>query len=458
MMDLKKMISQGESEKLEFKKSAADWKAIIKTVAAFSNSRGGKIIIGVVDSLKSAGIKIGKDTVENLTNQISQNTDPKVHPHITIKEINSESVIIIEVKESPDHLVLAFGRPFKRTGKSTVKMSKDEYENLILEKHKEKLQFGRQIFQRATLKDIDWEFVKEKFIPLCEKISGQKIVGKPQSLLESLGCIKNRKITNAGLLLFGKAPQNFFMNSYIALARYKDREVDVERIDYKEFNGNLFKQIDDCDRYIKEHISVMSRLHPYQVQREDIPEYGLFSIRELITNALCHRDYKNQHTKVIMKIFDGKIEFYNPGGLPQDITPQNITEKQFSRNPVIAKILEKVQYIEELGEGWDKIIREHRNHPLKPRLPQIKSDKYTTTVTLFSVKDKFETKKVGIELNGRQKYAIEKVKSQGFVRSIEMQKKFNVTRDTANRDLNFLIKLNLIKREGIGKKVRYIQK
>ena len=153
MMDLKKMISQGESEKLEFKKSAADWKAIIKTVAAFSNSRGGKIIIGVVDSLKSAGIKIGKDTVENLTNQISQNTDPKVHPHITIKEINSESVIIIEVKESPDHLVLAFGRPFKRTGKSTVKMSKDEYENLILEKHKEKLQFGRQICQRATLKD-----------------------------------------------------------------------------------------------------------------------------------------------------------------------------------------------------------------------------------------------------------------------------------------------------------------
>jgi len=161
---------------------------------------------------------------------------------------------------------------------------------------------------------------------------------------------------------------------------------------------------------------------------------------------------------VIMKIFDGKIEFYNPGGLPQDITPQNITEKQFSRNPVIAKILEKVQYIEELGEGWDKIIREHRNHPLKPRFPQIKSDKYTTTVTLFSVKDKFETKKVGIELNGRQKYAIEKVKSQGFVRSIEMQKKFNVTRDTANRDLNFLIKLNLIKREGIGKKVRYVQK
>ena len=88
----------------------------------------------------------------------------------------------------------------------------------------------------------------------------------------------------------------------------------------------------------------------------------------------------------------------------------------------------------------------------------IKSDKYTTIVTLFSTKDKFETKRVDIELNERQKYVLEKIKSQGFIRSIEIQKKFGITRDTANRDLNYLIKLNLIKREGRGKKVRYLQK
>jgi len=83
----------------------------------------------------------------------------------------------------------------------------------------------------------------------------------------------------------------------------------------------------------------MSKLLPYQVQRQDIPEYGLFSIRELITNTVCHRDYENQHTKIIIKIFSNKIEFYNPGGLPENITPRNIAEKQYSRNPVIAKVL-----------------------------------------------------------------------------------------------------------------------
>ena len=259
-------------------------------------------------------------------------------------------------------------------------------------------------------------------------------------------------------MLFGKYPQKFFINSYIALARYKEKEISAERLDYKEFDGSLFKQIDECDRYIKEHVSIMSRLHPYQVQREDIPEYGLFSIRELITNAVCHRDYENQHTKVIIKIFEDRIEFFNPGGLSENITPKNITEKQFSRNPVIAKILAKVKYIEELGEGWDKIVKEHKEDPLKPRFPKIKSDRYTTIVTLFSTKDKFETRAIDIELNERQKYALEKIKSQGFIRSIEVQKKFGITRDTANRDLNYLIKLNLIKRDGRGKKVRYLQK
>ena len=157
MKELKKLISQGESETLEFKKSVADWKTIVRTVAAFSNSRGGKIIIGVSDSGKLSGVKSGRNTVENLTNQILQNTDPKAHPRISAEKISGKNIIVIAVKESSDHLVLAFGRPFKRGGKSTVKMSKDEYENLILEKHKDKLRFGNQICKGAFIKDIDKE-------------------------------------------------------------------------------------------------------------------------------------------------------------------------------------------------------------------------------------------------------------------------------------------------------------
>ena len=146
-----------ESETLEFKKSVGEWKEIVETVSAFSNTGGGEILVGINNNGEVKGIEIGKNTFEDLTNKIKENTDPKIFPHITRKVIDDKSIIIIEVKESFDHLVLAFGRPYKRVGKSTVRMSKDEYERLILEKHKDKLQFDNQLCKEASLEDIDDE-------------------------------------------------------------------------------------------------------------------------------------------------------------------------------------------------------------------------------------------------------------------------------------------------------------
>ncbi|MBL7170611.1 MAG: putative DNA binding domain-containing protein [Candidatus Omnitrophica bacterium] len=433
-------------------------KETINTISAFSNTEGGKIFIGVSKAGKIAGVQIGKGTIENLTNQISQHTDPKVHPGITTLRNKEKEIIIIDVKESADHLVLAFGRPYKRVGKSTLKMSKDEYERLILEKHREKLQFDKQICLEAKIGDIDWDFVKNTFIPLYERVSEKKITSDPKSILSSLGCIKYNKPTNAGILLFGKDTQKFFLNAYIALARYKGEEVDIKRLDYKEFTGNLFQQIDNCDEYIKEHISVMSRLRKDRVQREDIPEYGWFSIRELITNSVCHRDYSNISTKVIIKIFSNRIEFYNPGGLPKGITPKNITEMQSSRNPIIAKILAKIEYIEELGEGWNKIIKEHKEHPLKPRLPVIKSDDYTFLVNIYSTKDKFMEDEKITEFSKRQEKIIDYLRSNKKITASRCAKLLNVSSDTALRELTKLKAEAIIVRKGIGRAIYYALK
>ena len=449
------MKDRKESINLEFKKSVGEWKEIVETVSAFSNTNGGKIVVGASNSGIILGIRIGKDTIEDLTNKIVTNTDPKVYPEIAVEKIGKKNIIIIEVNESTDRLVLAFGRSFKRVGKSTVRMSKDEYEKIILEKHSGKLQFDKQICEGTNLKDIDWDFIKEKFIPLYEIVSGKRIVGSLKSLLESLECVKKGKPTNAGILLFGRNPQKFFMNTYIALARYKGKEISAERLDYKEFQGNIIKQIDDCNTYIKEHIAIMSRLLIHKVEREDIPEYGWFSIRELITNAVCHRDYSKRGSKVIIKMFDDHIEYYNPGGLPEGITPENITKKQYSRNPIIAKILAKIRYIEELGEGWNKIIDEYKKHPLKPKTPKIVSDEFSVLVTLFSTKEKFE--KRTSELNERQKKAIEYTRKKGKITNSEYQKINKTIKKTSTRDIQDLVRREILFRKGrTGRGVYYI--
>jgi len=113
---LLKIVGGAESLNIEWKPSLSQINEIIETISGFSNTEGGKVIIGVSKSGKLPGVEIGKDTIEHLTNKIAQNTDPKIHPRITVEKINSKNIIIIEVKESSDHLVLAFGRPYKRVG------------------------------------------------------------------------------------------------------------------------------------------------------------------------------------------------------------------------------------------------------------------------------------------------------------------------------------------------------
>jgi ATP-dependent DNA helicase RecG len=200
----------------------------------------------------------------------------------------------------------------------------------------------------------------------------------------------------------------------------------------------------------------MSKLVPGEVRRRDIPEYGMFSMRELITNAVCHRDYEDQGGKIIIKVFDDRIEFYNIGGLPEWITPENIISEQYSRNPTITKVLAKVEYIEELGEGWDKIIKEHNEHPLNPKMPEIRSTKNSTLVTLFSTKEKFEEEKY--VLNKRPRKIIDYIKKNGRITTSECASLLKVSNDTSLRELSILRSLGLIDKKGVGRGTYYVIK
>jgi len=291
-MDLKKISSQGESETVEFKKSLSESKKIIKTISAFANTKGGKIFIGISNSGKAPGVEIGKDTVERLLNQITQNTDPKILPHITTDKINNKQIIIVKVKESSDHLVLAFGRPYKRVGKSTLLMSKDEYERLILEKHKDKLYFDSQICKEATLEDID----KEKIKWFLKKAKAERnldidYTASPSEALKRLNLLIDNKPTNAAILMFGKNPQRYFIQSEIRCARFKGIKAVKPFIDMKVINGSIYEQIDQAEKFILFNIKKAAWIEPGKIERQEKWEYPLDAIREAIINAIAHRDY-----------------------------------------------------------------------------------------------------------------------------------------------------------------------
>ena len=219
---IKNLIGADESEILEWKSSFSQLNRIIETISAFSNTKGGMIIIGVDGTGKILGISIGKDTIEQLTNKIISNTEPKIYPDISVRKFEEKNLIVIKVDKYPYDIILSFGRPYKRVGKSTLKMSKDEYKRKILEIHKKELYFDGQICPEATIEDVDKNKIK-KFIDKARrerKLHLNEILSIKEILIR-LKLMKNENITNAAILLFGKNPQDFFIQSGIKAIRFK---------------------------------------------------------------------------------------------------------------------------------------------------------------------------------------------------------------------------------------------
>lgn len=451
--ELKDLIK--EREHVELKSSLSLINEIIETVSAFSNTGGGKIIVGVNDAGKVLGVEIGKNTIEHLTNRIAQNTDPKVQPGIKVERITGKKIIIIEVKESLDKLVLAFGRPFKRVGKSSPKMSKDEYERLILEKHREKLQFDKDVCEEANLEDIDNKKVRA-YLKLREKnrnISSKIKIPLNQFLI-NIKAVRDKKPTNAGILFFAKNPLKFISHAQLRLVRIKGVKIYGNILDRLDCNGTLWEMADDGEDFIRKNIRLLGFRTDKSFRREDKFEYPIRALREAIINGLIHRDYFNP-ADVRVFIFDDRVEIVSPGPFPKGVTPQKPEHKPV--NKVLSQLMYDIGYIEKYGSG---IYLENelclKNGNEKP-VYEITSNQ-TKVVFKSQVKDVtvVEIEEETLEgLNERQRKAVNYVKEKGSIKREEYIKLNKVSHTTASKELKDLVKSNIFRKVGKGKYLSY---
>ena len=451
------LIGAAESLNSEWKPSLSQINEIIENVSAFSNTEGGKIIIGVSKEGNLLGVDIGKDTIERLTNQISLNTDPKIHPRITVKKIDKKSIIVIEIKESSDHLVLAFGRPYKRVGKSTVKMSKDEYEKLILEKHKEKLQFDTKICLKATVKEID----KEKLRWFLRKAKEERNYDiDPETpikeALNRLNLIQDEKLTNAAILLFAKDPEKFFPQVKIRAGRLKGTD-GLDFIDMKVLEGTIPELREKAMKFIMDHIrhGVFFDAN----RRYDRWEYPLRAVEEVLNNALAHRDYFS-NAEIQLSIYNDRIEVWNPGALPKPLTPQDLKGKHKSipRNKLLADRLFLIKFIEQWGKGTNRIIEEMKQSNLPE--PEFQNLSGGFDVVLLgpgkSFEEEIEKEKLHkLEINERQEKAVEYAVDKGSINRREYMKLNQISHTIAHRELKELVEKGVFKKKGAGKYIRY---
>jgi ATP-dependent DNA helicase RecG len=224
-------------------------------------------------------------------------------------------------------------------------------EVIELAKRADRIMFDDQICRQATLEHIS----EEKVRWFLRKAKGERNLDvDPQisleEALEKLGLIIDGKLTNAVVLMFGKAPQRYFVQSEVRCARFKGTKAVKPFIDMKVMDGAVYEQIDQAEKFVLFNMKKAAWVEPGKIERQEKWEYPPEAIREAITNAVAHRDYFSSGN-VQIRIFDDRIEVWNPGCLPEGLTVEKLKGKHESkpRNKLIARMFFLIKYIRAMG-------------------------------------------------------------------------------------------------------------
>ncbi|MCD4798275.1 MAG: helix-turn-helix domain-containing protein [Methanosarcinales archaeon] len=448
-MNLPDLIKTGESNTVEFKEKFDE--QTIESAVAFANTKGGIIFIGVSDKNNIKGIKVGKETLNQWTNQISQSTDPRIIPELEKIKVDGKTVIAVKIKENPIKPISKKGRCLKRVDSSNRAMSAQEVAQMHL--HSTGMSWDKYPAKDASLEDIDIDNVK-RYIRKARE-TGRKKVGddeEPIQVLEKMNLITEGQPTWAAILLFSKETNKFISQAAIHCGRFKEKNI---VIDDRMIVGTIFEQIDEAMDFIRKNINV-EFVMTGRPQRDQIWDYPLEALREALINAICHRDY-TIFSNIEVRIYDDKLIIRSPGFLPYGITLEELYKPHSStlRNKGLAEVLYDTELIERWGSGIEKI----QQHCLDAGLPEPIFEEYQGFQVVFR-KDVYDEEYLrSLNLNERQIKAVMYVKEKGQITNKEYQEVCNTSKRTASRDLLDLVSSGFFEQIGTtGTGTAYILK
>jgi len=433
----------GEYENSENKLSMNEWKEVAESVAAFATAKGGVVRIGIDPGTgEKRGVQIGRTTLEQLANNIKANTNPPQFPSIQVENLDAgdKAVIEVHVEESPVKPVWAFGRPCKRVGRTNQKLSPEETGRLM------EATTGRtwDALPRPGFRTSD---VDRSLIQSFLRRADQEAITTAENALESLALLTGDLPSNAAALLFAPNPQKFFPEALVKCGRFQGT-TSVDFLDQQTIEGDVLTQLEAALAFVARNTQQGIRIAG-TARRETIPEYPLAAVREILANAICHRDYAAGGT-VQVRIYSDRMEVWNPGLLSSKLAVEDLYQEHPShpRNPNLAKALYRARIIEQWGTGTLRIVQscEARNmtRPI-----------FTSEMGMFKVR--LEKPPVpfsspqGIGLNGRQQQAVTYVqKNNGQITTLQYQGLFDLSERQARRDLKGLIDAGIFESAGSG--------
>ncbi|MBC8179136.1 MAG: putative DNA binding domain-containing protein [Deltaproteobacteria bacterium] len=343
------LLQEGEGTMLEYKESLSA--SFARELVALANTLGGRILLGVRDDGSVTGINDSNDLRARIQD-IARNCDPPVQ--ILVEPAGN--VMVVTVRESNAKPVQCREGFFWRQGAGTQKLSREELRDFF--RSEGVIRFDLSVNPRFRFPE---DFDRDKFNAwlalsrISPRASIEDILINIEAAERSEG---NLLFRNAGVLFFAREPRRFFNQAYITCMLFKGT-ARVDILDRKDFSGGIVADIEDSLRFIERNTRTAYRIE--KLQRENIPEYPVKALREAITNAVMHRDWFIEGANVFVEIHADHIEVVSPGGLPTGMLPEDLGHKSIRRNPLIADLLHRIEFIEKAGTGIKRMRDEARD-------------------------------------------------------------------------------------------------
>lgn len=426
-----------ESQNIEFKSNWRD--EYLKWICGFANANGGKLLIGVDNKGNITGIENPADLLEQLPNKLRDILGVYAEVNLHSEKGKHYLEIIIPRYDVP---ISVRGKYYVRSGSTLQELKGLTLNEFILKRTGKTWDDIPE--QRATLNDIDNESIKQFLndVRIVKRIKIEDDISLP-NLLQKLRLLEDGYLKRAALILFGKDPGKFYPNLAVKIGKFGQSDADLKFHEVGE--GNLIQ----LKARIGEMLNAKFFIHPIDflgMQRVERDEYPVAAIREMVLNALVHRNYMGAPTQI--RLYDNYFSVWNDGGLPEGITEEDLWKVHRSnpRNPLLADTCFKAGYIDAWGRGTIKIIESCKDAGLPE--PVLKEEQGGFLSKIF--KNHFtEEQFARMGLNERQIKAVRHVKKKGKITNKDYQKLNEVSKKTATRDLSELVKSGVFIGSGV---------
>lgn len=448
-------IAFGEKQNVEYKESWRD--EYLKWICGFANAKGGRIYIGVADNHEVVGVDDSKRLMEDLSNKIV--TILGIVADVNLHETDGKEYI--EIVVSPSNVPIAYkGQYHYRSGSTKQELKGVALQQFILKKMG--LSWDDMPVSNAVIDDIDRSAI-DYFLRLSissGRMDEEEQNAATEDVLRNLDLITpDGELKSAAILLFGKRVRKFFPAAEFKIGRFHTDESDL--IIQDVVDCNLIQMAGKVMDLLRSRYLV-SPIRYDGVQRIEELEIPPKALRELIYNSIVHKLYSGP--AILMRVFDKRVELWNYGLLPEELTPADLmkTHASYPRNRNIASVFYKAGFIESWGRGYKKIREEFEKAGLQVPTVEENGGGVLVTIRRRTIEDIIADrngddgmnvgsdvgKKIENKLTERQELIKILVSRDPLLSAKQMSEEMSVAQRTVERDLSVMQKLGIIRHEG----------